>query len=119
MPSFGCRLMQGCLPPVQDLELNDLPALAQLHMSSAANMMKTLRLLTPGVFTDDSDRPNEALFLQLEGEQLDVVTMLIDLQLFHMTRAAALVAAAKERLRNRGNTDTKGCYGGPAGPPAA
>lgn len=93
--------MSVSLPALQDLKPDDAPHLAQLHLSSASNMMKTLRLVAPSVFVNRSAVvPDHALLLQLEGSQLQMVTCLIDLQLFHLQRAAALVAHAKQHMRS-------------------
>jgi len=94
-----CRALQQQLPQIDDLNARELPGLAKLHLGSSANLMKTFRLLAPSVFNDNSTLPDASLFLQLEGSDLEVVTVLIELQLFHLQRASALIAHAKQRLR--------------------
>lgn len=93
------RALQQQLPQIDDLNARELPGLAKLHLGSSANLMKTFRLLAPSVFNDNSTLPDASLFLQLEGSDLEVVTVLIELQLFHLQRASALIAHAKQRLR--------------------
>jgi hypothetical protein len=63
-------------------------------------MMQTIRLVAPWLFVNGSASPDSALLLELEGGQLELVTCLIELQLFHLRRAAALVAHAKQHLRS-------------------
>ena len=61
--------------------------------------MKTLKLMVPHVFDQgDAATLNRALFLQLEGTELEVASMLVDLQLFHLLCASQLVAQARGRL---------------------
>jgi hypothetical protein len=91
--------MSVSLPALHDLKPDDAPHLAQLHLSSASNMMKTLRLVAPSIFVNASAAvPDHTLLLQLEGSQLQLVTCLIDVQLFHLQRAAALVAHARQHM---------------------
>lgn len=61
--------------------------------------MHTIRLLAPTAFaTDSTNSLNPAGLLSLEGDRLQLVTCLIELQLFHVRRAAALVAHARQHL---------------------
>ena len=93
-------MLQASLPHVEELEHRELCPLAELHMGSAANLMKTLKLQVPHAFDQGTATTlNRTLFLQLEGRELELASMLIDLQLFHMQRASQLVAQAKGRLR--------------------
>lgn len=91
--------MQQDLPAIAAHDTKDTPLLAQLHLSSASNLMKTIRILAPSAFPTGCTSPDQALLLQLGDSQLQVVTCLIELQLFHLQRAAALVAHAKQHLR--------------------
>lgn len=76
---LSCRCMQLQLPALQDLDVKETPHLAQLHLSSASNMMQTIRLVAPSAFVNGSASPDHALLLELEGSQLQLVTCLIEL----------------------------------------
>lgn len=95
--------MQEALPSLEQFDIKELPSLAQLHMSSSANMMKTLRLLAPDVFAPGSREPDQAKFLQLQGSQLEMVGVLVELQIFHLLRASQLVSYTKQQLKQHGS----------------
>lgn len=80
------------------MDLHELPTLARLHTSSATNLMKTLRLLVPGAFPQDSNTPNQLQVAHLDGPLLDAVGLLTELQLFHLQRAAELLAYRKKLM---------------------
>lgn len=91
------RGLAAVLPDPCSLTSQELPELAKLHLSSAHNLMATMRLVAPAAFTKGS-QPDLAALDQLEGGVLTMVSTLIELQLFHLQRAAALTAHRRERL---------------------
>ena len=86
------------LPDPTTLSYQDLPDLAKLHVSSARNMMSTMRLLVPHAFTQDRDYPDLSALDSAAGCVLDMVAVLIDLQVFHLQRAQTLTAYSRHRL---------------------
>lgn len=92
-----CRLLANSLPAVEQLETQQLPVLAQLHVSSATNLMATARILAPSAFPEGASSPDEHMLSQLDEPLLEVVCSLIDLQLFHLQRAALLSATSRRR----------------------
>jgi hypothetical protein len=88
--------MLDSLPSVEELAHLELADLARLHMSSATNLRHTMHLLAPDVFTGTSGiHPDNDTLSELDGAQSDTVAVLIELQLFHLQRASALLAHLK------------------------
>lgn len=79
----------------------ELHELAKLHLSSAGNLMTTMRLVAPAAFTKDASHPDLSALNDLEGGVIGVVSILIELQLFHLRRAAVLTAHHRWRLTQR------------------
>jgi hypothetical protein len=73
--------------------------LAKLHLSSAHNLMATLRLLAPSAFAGGAAHPDLSALDDADGSLLAMVSTLIELQLFHLTRAATLTAHSRVRLQ--------------------
>lgn len=99
LPRAGCRLLQDSLPRLDELDPQELPTLAKLHMHSAGNLMATIKLLAPGVFVDGAVHPDHGRVAELEGSTLGMVNTLIELQLFQLRRASALVQHSKNKRR--------------------
>lgn len=87
------------LPNVDDLDTQQLPTLAQLHLSSASSLMATVKLLAPSAFPAEADSPDEDLLSYLDSSLLSMVSCLIELQLFHLQRAAHLSATSRRRAK--------------------
>lgn len=80
----------------------ELPELAKLHVSSAHNLMATLRLLAPAAFARGvSQQPDLSALDDADSSLLGMAANLVELQLFHLQRAATLTAAARKRLAQR------------------
>jgi hypothetical protein len=97
------RHLAASLPPVESLALGDLPVLAKLHLSSATSMMATILKLAPAAFGTSSGVSISAStdierLAELSTAEGALVAALIDLQLFHLKRAAALTAHSRQRL---------------------
>jgi hypothetical protein len=75
--------------------------LAKLHLSSAHNLMATLRLLAPSAFAGGAAHPDLSALDDADGSLLAMASTLIELQLFHLTRAATLTAHTRVRLAQR------------------
>ncbi len=92
-----CRLLVNSLPNVDQLTTSQIPELEQLHLSSANNLMATIRILAPSAFAEGASSPDEERLSNLADDVLDAVYCLIDLQLFHLQRAALLAATIRRR----------------------
>lgn len=103
-----CRLLMNSLPSVEELETGQLPQLAQLHLSSAASLMTTIRLLAPSAFAEGASSPDEQLLSLLDCSLLNMVSCLIDLQLFHLQRAALLAARSRRCSKQTRNVSSLG-----------
>lgn len=55
-------------------------------------------------FVNGAVAPDHVLVLQLEGPALQLVSCLIELQLYHLKRAGALVAHARQHLHGNATT---------------
>jgi hypothetical protein len=86
------------LPDPSSFSAGDLPVLAKLHLSSAHNLMATLKLLAPAAFASGSSQPDLNALDDADSSLLGMAATLIELQLFHLQRAAALTAATRKRL---------------------
>jgi hypothetical protein len=90
------RLFNLALPATDTLARQDLPRLAHLHLTSAKQLMATVKLLTPptciqdhilgGQFQSEFHRA----FASLPRHVDSMVLTLVDLQLFHLHRAKAI-----------------------------
>jgi hypothetical protein len=87
------------LPVIEDLETQHLPQLAQLHLSSAASLMATVKLLAPTAFAAGASSPDELLLSKLDSSLLNMVSCLIELQLFHLQRASKLATSSRRRMQ--------------------
>lgn len=87
------------LPDPTTLSSAELHVLAQLHLSSAHNLMTTLKLLSPAAFAAGSSYPDLSVLDDADNGMFSMASTLIDMQLFHLTRAAMLVAHSRQRLR--------------------
>lgn len=88
-----CSIMSGSLPAVEELAEDQLPELAQLHMSSAGNLRHTMHQLAPDSSAGHScTTPDRGMLNELNEAQSGAVAVLIELQLFHLHRASALLA---------------------------
>lgn len=102
--------MQDRLPAADHLAPVKAARLAHLHIGSASNLMRTMRLMAPHIFDNDSSpTPSYVLLLQLEGAQLQLVLSLIELQLFNLERAAALVLRAKDQALQGPQVSSSSC----------
>jgi hypothetical protein len=63
--------------------------------------MATARILAPSAFPEGASSPDEQMLSQLGEPVLEVVCSLIDLQLFHLQRAALLAATGRRRSAGR------------------
>lgn len=76
----------------------DLTHLSQLHLSSAKNLMTSMKLLAPAAFAAGTAHPNLTALEEAGSTAVThMVSVLVELQLFHLVRAAAL-SAHKRRL---------------------
>jgi hypothetical protein len=87
----------SALPSIDAIQTQDLQDLALLHRSSAANLMATIRLLVPSAFEAGASKPDQLLLSQLDSSVLSMVSCLVELQLFHLQRAAVLSATSRRR----------------------
>lgn len=108
------RLFMSSLPAVEDLEKDQLPALSRLHLSSASNLMATIKLLAPRAFAEGASSPDELLLAQLDGNLLDMVSCLVELQLFHLQRAALLAAHSRRHMKHACHMHSSSCLGSSA-----
>jgi hypothetical protein len=60
--------------------------------------------VAPAAFVSGAATPDQTLLLQLEGPALQLVSSLIELQLYHLQRAAVLVAHARQHLHGTSAT---------------
>jgi hypothetical protein len=63
--------------------------------------MATLKLLAPEAFAADPMHPDLSALDDMEPSLLAMAQTLIELQLFHLKRAAALIAHSRARLAQR------------------
>jgi hypothetical protein len=92
--------MSENLPHVEGLPVHELADLARLHIGSATNLRHTMRVLVPDAFpSPSSTQPNSDMVNELDSTQSDAVAVLIDLQLFHLHRASALLSRHKQAVR--------------------
>jgi hypothetical protein len=91
--------MLDSMPSVEELPLNELADLVRLHMSSATNLGRTMRLLVPDAFpSSSSTHPDGDKINELDDAQAGAVAVLIELQLFHLHRASALLSQHKKAV---------------------
>ena len=67
--------------------------------------MATLRLLAPSAFAGGAAHPDLSALDDADGSLLAMASTLIELQLFHLTRAATLTAHSRRRLAQRASAD--------------
>jgi hypothetical protein len=61
--------------------------------------MTALRLMAPAAFDPaDAEYPNVAALDTADSELLSMVSAVVEMQLFHLSRAGQLVAVTKQRL---------------------
>jgi hypothetical protein len=96
-----CRNLTAMLPDPSSFSSCDLPVLAKLHLSSAHNLMATLKLLAPAAFAGGSSQPDLSALDDADSSLLGMAATLIELQLFHLQRAAALTASRKRIAQQR------------------
>jgi len=75
--------------------------LAHLHLSSASNLMATIKLLVPHAFNQDSAEPDMAVICSLTGTAESMVSTLIELQLLLLTRAKEVTQQMRLRIAQR------------------
>jgi hypothetical protein len=98
-----CREVMQVLPDPSSFSSVDLPVLTKLHLSSAHNLMATLKLLAPAAFAAGSSQPDLNALDEADSSLLGMAATLIELQLFHLQRAAALTATTRKRLTQHGD----------------
>jgi hypothetical protein len=86
------------LPDPASISSQELPELAKLHVSSSSNLMATLKLLAPEAFAADPLHPDLSALDDMEPSLLAMASTLIELQLFHLKRAAVLTAHSRHRV---------------------
>jgi len=92
------RQLAGALPCPAVVPTHELPALAHLHLSSASNLMATIKLLVPHAFNQDSAEPDMAVICSLTGTAESIVSRLMDLQLLQLVRAKQLTRHMRMRI---------------------
>jgi hypothetical protein len=102
----ACRLLvyrqlTAVLPSLDPVPTQELPDLAHLHLNSAGHLMATIKLLVPHAFQDSATEPNLAALLPVSGPAAGMVSTLIELQLFHLTRAKDVTAHMRARIAHR------------------
>jgi hypothetical protein len=87
----------SALPNIETIQTQELQELALLHRSSATNLMATIRLVAPSAFEAGASKPDQQLLSQLDSSILSMVSCLVELQLFHLQRAAVLSTTSRRR----------------------
>ena len=93
--------MEAVLPDPACISSTELPELAKLHVSSSSSLMATLKLLAPAAFAADPLHPDLSALDDMDPSLLAMASTLIELQLFHLKRAATLTAHSRQRLAQR------------------
>lgn len=87
------------LPDAVHYSPQEIQKLVSLHSSSARDLMTALRLMAPEAFDPaNTEFPNVAALDTADGELMSMVSALIEMQLFHLSRAGQLLAVMKQRL---------------------
>lgn len=92
------RLLAGSLPSLHSVPTPELAPLAHLHLASSRHMMVTARLLVPDAFQEGSAQPNIDAVLSVSGPTSEILSTLIELQLFHLNRARDVTAVMRARI---------------------
>lgn len=100
---FCClrRQLTAALPDLDPVPNHELPNLAHLHLDSAGQLMATLKLLVPEAFQGNSTEPSLNAILAVSGPAATMVSVLIDLQLFHLNRARDITAHMRARIAQK------------------
>lgn len=96
-----CRQLRQALPPLHSMPSAELPALAQHHLGSSADLAATVRLIMPAAFKDGGLMPNIAALDDVDSSVLGLLTNVVELQLFHMLRAQAITREMRARISLR------------------
>jgi hypothetical protein len=97
MPAVFCRQLRSVLPPLDRFPSQALGPLAQLHLQSYQDLNATAKLLLPGAFKGAA----ATLDVDALGDIDSVLNMLsnvIELQLFHLLRAQAITGEMRMRI---------------------
>lgn len=92
------RQLTDSLPSLHSVPTPELAPLALLHLASSRHMMVTARLLVPDAFQEGSAQPNIDALLSVSGPTSEILSTLIELQLFHLNRARDMTAAMQARI---------------------
>lgn len=98
-----CRALSAALPALDLLPSDALAQLALVHLNSSTGLMTTLQLLVPKAFSSEGGGgcPNIEVLLGAGDSVLSVCFNLIELQLFHLLRAQAIIAHLRSRLAHK------------------
>lgn len=92
------RLLTESLPSLHSVPTPELAPLAHLHLASSRHMMVTARLIVPDAFQEGSAQPNIDALLSASSPTSEILSTLIELQLFHLNRARDVTAAMRARI---------------------
>jgi hypothetical protein len=92
------RLLTSSLPSLASVPTQELAPLAHLHLASSRHMMVTAKLLVPDAFQQGTAELNIGALLSVSGPTSEMLSTLIELQLFHLNRARDVTAAMRARI---------------------